>query len=158
MHFRQSSTGIQRQTVRGTLLDPTTMLTRKELKEADMKEIGMKGKDLKGRDLKGRDKRRRNLMREDIRQKETDWNRRNRKKGSTKLKDQVRNSVFYKNKMLLAKQQEAGKVLMAEDEYWLDHSDEEEDEEENYEAVNMCLMGKIESDTEADSENEEEEI
>ncbi|KAI3696855.1 hypothetical protein L6452_29441 [Arctium lappa] len=29
----------------------------------------------------------------------------------------VRNSDFYKNKMLLAKQQEAGKALMAEDEY-----------------------------------------
>ncbi|KAI3667486.1 hypothetical protein L6452_42549 [Arctium lappa] len=70
----------------------------------------------------------------------------------------VRNSDFYKNKMLLAKQQEAGKALMAEDEYWLDHSDEEEDEEEKDEAVNMCLMGKIESDTEADSENEEEEV
>ncbi|KAI3747006.1 hypothetical protein L6452_09448 [Arctium lappa] len=66
----------------------------------------------------------------------------------------VRNSDFYKNKMLLAKQQEAGKALMAEDEYWLDHSDEEEKDE----AVNMCLMGKMESDTEADSENEEEEI
>ncbi|KAI3666900.1 hypothetical protein L6452_41940 [Arctium lappa] len=59
--------------------------------------------------------------------------------------------------MLLAKQQEAGKALMAEDEYWMDHSNEEEDEEEKDEAVNMCLMGKIESDTEADSENEEEE-
>ncbi|KAI3758275.1 hypothetical protein L6452_05833 [Arctium lappa] len=70
----------------------------------------------------------------------------------------VRNSDFYMNNMLLAKQHEAGKALMAEDEYWLDHSDEEEDEEEKDEAVNMCLMGKIESDTEADSENEEEEV
>ncbi|KAI3681375.1 hypothetical protein L6452_36169 [Arctium lappa] len=61
--------------------------------------------------------------------------------------------------MLLAKQQEAGKALMAEDEYWLDHSDdEEEDDEDREKAVNMCLMGKIESDAEADSENEEDEV
>ncbi|KAI3706672.1 hypothetical protein L6452_24571 [Arctium lappa] len=74
-------------------------------------------------------------------------------------RSKVRNSDYYKNKMLLAKQQEAGKALMAEDEYWLDHSDdEEEDDEDREEAVNMCLMGKIESDAEADSENKEEEV
>ncbi|KAI3733787.1 hypothetical protein L6452_13243 [Arctium lappa] len=74
-------------------------------------------------------------------------------------RSKVRNSEYYKNKMLLAKQQEAGKALMAEDEYWLDHSyDEEEDDEDREEAVNMCLMGKIESDAEADSDNEEEEV
>ncbi|KAI3729733.1 hypothetical protein L6452_18398 [Arctium lappa] len=56
--------------------------------------------------------------------------------------------------MLLAKQQEAGKALMAEDEYWLDHSDEEEEDEERDEAVNICLMGKQESDDEADSEED----
>ncbi|KAI3718415.1 hypothetical protein L6452_19286 [Arctium lappa] len=59
--------------------------------------------------------------------------------------------------MLLAKQQEAGKALMTEDEYWLDHSDEEEEDEERDEAVNMCLMGKQELDVEADSDDEEEE-
>ncbi|KAI3715493.1 hypothetical protein L6452_22477 [Arctium lappa] len=72
-------------------------------------------------------------------------------------RSKVRNSDYYKNKMLLAKQQEAGKALMAEDEYWLDHSDEEEEDEEKDEAVNMCLMGKQESDDEADSDDEEEE-
>ncbi|KAI3692794.1 hypothetical protein L6452_32617 [Arctium lappa] len=73
-------------------------------------------------------------------------------------RSKVRNSDYYKNMMLLAKQQEAGKALMAEDEYWLDHSDEEEEDDENREeAINMCLMGKIESDAEADSDNEEEE-
>ncbi|KAI3718233.1 hypothetical protein L6452_19095 [Arctium lappa] len=41
----------------------------------------------------------------------------------------VRNSDYYKNKMLIAKQQEAGKALMADDEYWLHHSDEEEEDE-----------------------------
>ncbi|KAI3758487.1 hypothetical protein L6452_06051 [Arctium lappa] len=70
----------------------------------------------------------------------------------------VRNSDYYKNKMLLAKKQESGKALMAEDEYWLDHSDEEEEDEEKDEAVNMCLIGKIESDADADSDNEDEEV
>ncbi|KAI3746674.1 hypothetical protein L6452_09113 [Arctium lappa] len=73
-------------------------------------------------------------------------------------RSKVKNSDYYKNKMLLAKQQEAGKVLMAEDEYWLDHSDEEEEDEEKDEAVNMCLMGKQESDAEADLDDEEEEV
>ncbi|KAI3669126.1 hypothetical protein L6452_40350 [Arctium lappa] len=53
-------------------------------------------------------------------------------------KPKVRNSEYYQNKLLLAKQQEAGRALMAEDEYWLDHSDEEEREE----AAHLCLMGK----------------
>ncbi|KAI3758477.1 hypothetical protein L6452_06040 [Arctium lappa] len=70
----------------------------------------------------------------------------------------VRNSDYYKNKMLLAKKQEAGKALMAEDEYWLDHSDEEEEDEERDEAVNMFLMGKQESEAEVDSDDEEEEV
>ncbi|KAI3758162.1 hypothetical protein L6452_05714 [Arctium lappa] len=116
------------------------------------------GKRFEGKRFEGK---RQEEKKSDERRYQTEGNRleesKNRKKGSTKLKDQVRNSDFYKNKMLLAKQQEAGKALMAEDEYWLDHSDEEEDEEEKDEAVNMCLMGKIESDTEVDSENEEEE-
>ncbi|KAI3672631.1 hypothetical protein L6452_38727 [Arctium lappa] len=46
-------------------------------------------------------------------------------------RSKVRNSDYYKNKMLLAKQQEAGKALMAEDEYWLDHSDDEEEDDED---------------------------
>ncbi|KAI3718278.1 hypothetical protein L6452_19142 [Arctium lappa] len=53
--------------------------------------------------------------------------------------------------------QEEGKALMAEDEYCLDHSDEDEEDEEKDEVVNMCLMGKIESDADADSDNEDEE-
>ncbi|KAI3733961.1 hypothetical protein L6452_13420 [Arctium lappa] len=71
-------------------------------------------------------------------------------------KPKVKNSDYYKNKMLLAKQQEAGKALMAEDVFWLDHSDDDEEDEEKDEVVNLCLMGKHESDDEADSENEEE--
>ncbi|KAI3692748.1 hypothetical protein L6452_32570 [Arctium lappa] len=71
-------------------------------------------------------------------------------------KPKVKNSDYYKNKMMLAKQQEAGKALMIEDVFWLDHSDDDEEDEEKDEVVNLCLMGKHESDDEADSENEEE--
>ncbi|KAI3718398.1 hypothetical protein L6452_19267 [Arctium lappa] len=54
-------------------------------------------------------------------------------------KPKVRNSEYYKNKMLLAKQQEDGKALMAEDEFWLDHSDEEEEKEEK---AHLCFIGQ----------------
>ncbi|KAI3672551.1 hypothetical protein L6452_38641 [Arctium lappa] len=68
-------------------------------------------------------------------------------------KPKVRNSNYYKNKMLLAKQQEAGKELMAEDEYWLDHSDAESEEGEKEETPHLCLMGKNQSEAEADSDD-----
>ncbi|KAI3734336.1 hypothetical protein L6452_13802 [Arctium lappa] len=64
-------------------------------------------------------------------------------------KPKVRNSEYYKNKMLLAKQQEADKALMAKDEYWLDHSDVEDETEES---THLCLMGK--EDKHDDSEDE----
>ncbi|KAI3758637.1 hypothetical protein L6452_06204 [Arctium lappa] len=51
-------------------------------------------------------------------------------------KPTVRNSDYYKQKMLLAKQNKEGKALMAEDEFWLDHS-----EDETKETIHMCLMG-----------------
>ncbi|KAI3685872.1 hypothetical protein L6452_35133 [Arctium lappa] len=69
------------------------------------------------------------------------------------LKSKVRNSDYYKNKMLLAKQQEAGKASMAEDEYWLDHSDEESKEGEKDETAHLCFMGKNRSEAEADSDD-----
>ncbi|KAI3735918.1 hypothetical protein L6452_15444 [Arctium lappa] len=68
-------------------------------------------------------------------------------------KSKVQNSDYYKNKMLLAKQQEAGKELMAKDEYWLDHSDEESEEGEKDETTHLCLMGKNQSEAEADSDD-----
>ncbi|KAI3715716.1 hypothetical protein L6452_22702 [Arctium lappa] len=68
-------------------------------------------------------------------------------------KSKVRNSDYYKNKMILAKQQEAGKALMAEDEYWLDHSDDESEEGEKDETAHLCLMGKNQSEPEADSDD-----
>ncbi|KAI3729703.1 hypothetical protein L6452_18366 [Arctium lappa] len=40
-------------------------------------------------------------------------------------KPKVRNSQYYQNKLLLARQQEAGVALMAEDDFWLDHSEDE---------------------------------
>ncbi|KAI3746570.1 hypothetical protein L6452_09004 [Arctium lappa] len=64
-------------------------------------------------------------------------------------KPKVRNSEYYKNKMLLAKQQEAGKALMAEYKYWLDHSDEEEEKEEK---AHLCFMGKTVTKDEVDSD------
>ncbi|KAI3680732.1 hypothetical protein L6452_35507 [Arctium lappa] len=58
--------------------------------------------------------------------------------------------------MLLAKQQEAGKALMAEaeDEFWLEHSDVEEEQEES---AHLCLMGKevIYDDSDDDTADEE---
>jgi hypothetical protein len=51
----------------------------------------------------------------------------------------VRDSNYYKNKMLLAKQQEAGVALLAEDAEWLQLSEEDTEDVE----VNMCFMGKI---------------
>ncbi|KAI3692464.1 hypothetical protein L6452_32280 [Arctium lappa] len=60
--------------------------------------------------------------------------------------------------MLLAKQIEAGKALMAEDEYWLDHSDEEEEDEEKDEKTHLCFMGTMETDVEANSDDEENEV
>ncbi|KAI3684157.1 hypothetical protein L6452_33376 [Arctium lappa] len=63
----------------------------------------------------------------------------------------VRNSDYYKAKMLLAKEKEAGKALMEEDNYWLNVSDEEEADEE----AHLCFMGKhsTQSDTDDDDRN-----
>ncbi|KAI3758115.1 hypothetical protein L6452_05664 [Arctium lappa] len=60
----------------------------------------------------------------------------------------VLNSEYYKAKMLLAKEKEAGKALIAEDDYWLNVSDEEEADEE----AHLCFMGKhsTQSDTDDD--------
>ncbi|KAI3770453.1 hypothetical protein L6452_01587 [Arctium lappa] len=65
-------------------------------------------------------------------------------------KPKVRNSQYYQNKLLLERQQEAGVALMAEDEFWLDHSEDEGKEKE--ENAHICLMGKEEEDDESDDE------
>ncbi|KAI3771254.1 hypothetical protein L6452_02414 [Arctium lappa] len=64
----------------------------------------------------------------------------------------MRNSDYYKHKMLLAKQKETGKVLMIEDKFCLHHSDEEDKEE----TTHMCLMGKEVRYDESDEETSEE--
>ncbi|KAI3771131.1 hypothetical protein L6452_02289 [Arctium lappa] len=69
-------------------------------------------------------------------------------------KPKVRNSQYYQNKLLLARQQEAGVALMAEDEFWLDHSEGEEDEKE--ENAHIYLMGKEVKDDESDDEADDE--
>ncbi|KAI3715182.1 hypothetical protein L6452_22152 [Arctium lappa] len=58
------------------------------------------------------------------------------------------------NKLLLAKQQEAGIALMAEDEFWLDHSEGEDEEKE--EIAHLCLMGKEVKYDESDDETADE--
>ncbi|KAI3685601.1 hypothetical protein L6452_34851 [Arctium lappa] len=66
-------------------------------------------------------------------------------------KPTVRNYDYYKQKMLLAKQKEAGKVLMAEDEFWLDHSKDEKEE-----TTHKCLMGDTVKFDEFDEETSDE--
>ncbi|KAI3678005.1 hypothetical protein L6452_37283 [Arctium lappa] len=56
-----------------------------------------------------------------------------------------------------AKQQEAGIALMAEDEFWLDHSDVEE-EKEKEESAHLCLMGKEDKEDDSDEETADEVI
>ncbi|KAI3718203.1 hypothetical protein L6452_19065 [Arctium lappa] len=67
-------------------------------------------------------------------------------------KPKVRNSDYYKNKMLMAKQKEAGKALMAEDDHWMDFSKSESEREES---THMCLMGKEVKYDESDDETSE---
>ncbi|KAI3677809.1 hypothetical protein L6452_37079 [Arctium lappa] len=68
-------------------------------------------------------------------------------------KSKVKNSEYYKNKMILSKQQEADKALMVEDEFWLDHSDEEVEKEET---AHICLMGKTVDECEDEAESDDE--
>ncbi|KAI3714753.1 hypothetical protein L6452_21712 [Arctium lappa] len=53
------------------------------------------------------------------------------------LKPIVRNADYYRAKLLLDKEKEAGKTLMAEDDYWLQVSDEEPEDAE----AHLCFMG-----------------
>ncbi|KAI3758120.1 hypothetical protein L6452_05670 [Arctium lappa] len=66
-------------------------------------------------------------------------------------KPKVRNSQYYQNKLLLAKQQEVVIALMDENEFWLDHSDQEDDKEKE-EIAHLCLMGKEVKYDESDDE------
>ncbi|KAI3672968.1 hypothetical protein L6452_39073 [Arctium lappa] len=55
----------------------------------------------------------------------------------------VRDSVYYRKKMELAEKRENGTALLAEEEFWLDHSDNEAD---NVETAHMCFIGDDQSD------------
>ncbi|KAI3702265.1 hypothetical protein L6452_27998 [Arctium lappa] len=57
----------------------------------------------------------------------------------------VKDAAFYRKKLALAEKKESGTILMAEEEYWLDHSD---NEAENEETAAMCFIGDDNSDDE----------
>ncbi|KAI3677901.1 hypothetical protein L6452_37175 [Arctium lappa] len=56
-----------------------------------------------------------------------------------------KDSAFYRKKLELAEKRENGTILLAEEEYWLDHSD---NEAENEETAAMCFIGDDKSDDE----------
>ncbi|KAI3730059.1 hypothetical protein L6452_18735 [Arctium lappa] len=55
----------------------------------------------------------------------------------------VRDSAYYRKKMELAEKRENGTDLLAEEEFWLDYSN---DEASNVEIAQMCLIGDDQSD------------
>ncbi|KAI3719001.1 hypothetical protein L6452_19887 [Arctium lappa] len=61
----------------------------------------------------------------------------------------VRNADYYRAKLLLAKEKEAGKALMAKDDYLLQMSDEEPEDAE----AHLCFMGKHSSPSDTDDED-----
>ncbi|KAI3696664.1 hypothetical protein L6452_29124 [Arctium lappa] len=61
----------------------------------------------------------------------------------------VRNADYYRAKLLLAKEKEAGKALMAEDDYWLQVSDEEPEDAE----AHLCFMGNHSSPSDTDEDD-----
>ncbi|KAI3672785.1 hypothetical protein L6452_38885 [Arctium lappa] len=61
----------------------------------------------------------------------------------------VRNADYYRAKLLLSKEKEAGKALMAEDDYWLQVSDEEPEDAE----AHLCFMGNHSSPSDTDEED-----
>ncbi|KAI3729937.1 hypothetical protein L6452_18610 [Arctium lappa] len=68
-------------------------------------------------------------------------------------KPELRNSYYYKNKMLLAKQKEAGKALMADDDHWLEVTDSGSEKEEY---AHICLIGKKVAEVDSDEEASDE--
>ncbi|KAI3746359.1 hypothetical protein L6452_08789 [Arctium lappa] len=64
----------------------------------------------------------------------------------------VRDSAYYRKKMELAEKRENGTALLAEEEFWLDYSD---DEASNIEIAQMCLIGDDQLDY---SETDEDEV
>ncbi|KAI3771773.1 hypothetical protein L6452_02941 [Arctium lappa] len=66
----------------------------------------------------------------------------------------VRDSAYYRKKVELAEKRENGTALMAEEEFWLDHSD---DEASNVEIAQICLVGDDQSD-DSDFDTDEDEV
>ncbi|KAI3672688.1 hypothetical protein L6452_38785 [Arctium lappa] len=64
----------------------------------------------------------------------------------------VRDSAYYRKKLELAEKRENGTTLLVEEEFWLDHSD---DEAANVEIAQMCFIGDDQSD-ESDTDEEED--
>ncbi|KAI3667185.1 hypothetical protein L6452_42234 [Arctium lappa] len=64
----------------------------------------------------------------------------------------VNDSAYYRKKLELAEKRENGTALLAEEEFWLDHS---HDEVANVEIAQMCLVGDDQSD---DSKTDEDEF
>ncbi|KAI3729346.1 hypothetical protein L6452_18002 [Arctium lappa] len=64
----------------------------------------------------------------------------------------VNDSAYYRRKLELAEKRENGTTLLAEEEFWLDYSD---DEASNVEIAHLCLVGDDQSD---DSDTDEDEV
>ncbi|KAI3728871.1 hypothetical protein L6452_17516 [Arctium lappa] len=65
----------------------------------------------------------------------------------------VKDSTFYRKKMELAEKRENGTILMAEEEYWLDHSD---NKAENEDTAAICFIGDDKSDDEDEDTSTDE--
>ncbi|KAI3757957.1 hypothetical protein L6452_05502 [Arctium lappa] len=65
----------------------------------------------------------------------------------------VKDVDFYKKKLALAEKKASGTILLAEEEYWLDHSDNEAD---NVETAAMCFIGDDNSDDEDEETSSDE--
>ncbi|KAI3746348.1 hypothetical protein L6452_08778 [Arctium lappa] len=66
----------------------------------------------------------------------------------------VRNSAYYRKKLELTDKRENRTALLVEEEYWLDHSD---DEAANVETAHMCFVGDDQSNDD-DSDADEDEV
>ncbi|KAI3758138.1 hypothetical protein L6452_05689 [Arctium lappa] len=65
----------------------------------------------------------------------------------------VRDLTYYRKKMELAEKRENGTALLAEEEFWLDHSDDEAD---NVETTHMCFIEDDQSDDNDDDSSTDE--
>ncbi|KAI3669391.1 hypothetical protein L6452_40626 [Arctium lappa] len=64
----------------------------------------------------------------------------------------VRDSAYYRKKLELAENRENGTALLAKEEFWLNHS---EDEADNIETAPMCFIGDDQSDEDSTTDDDE---